>query len=659
MSPAESFSPGRGLGPEPARPMQFALALTAVLGLAVALYWPGLQGPFLFDDFATLPALGSQGGVHDLRSLLVYLTGGTAGEAGRPLSLLSFLVDDNGWPSSPASFKRTNLALHMVNGLLLAWLIHAIAEARGEPRPERIALFAMAAWLLHPLLVSTTLYVVQRMAMLAATFVLLGLLLYVKGRVAWAHARGRAHALLASATVVCPLLAVLAKENGALLPLLCLVLEATVLARLRPRPGAVWYGVFQVLPVTLMVAVVFWQWPAIVQGYELRPFDLRERLLTQAVVLTSYLYQLVIPYPMPGGLFRDDFTLSTGLTSPWWTLPCVVAVAALAVLALFLRRRQPWLACGLSFFFAAHLVESSVIPLELYFEHRNYLPAALLFVAPVVAVLRPGAGSRVRRLALGGWLAMACLGTWQQARLWGDDSLLLATWAHARPGSERAQRGLATQLEQRGQSDEALAVLAAARARQPQSVGLALHQAWLRCRLGALDDAAVRTLAGLLNGSGFDPRDFEVLGLVLETVSAGQCPGLAPPAADRLLQALDDNPASARAEVGWRLEHLRGELLLARGAPEAAAEAFARCQALLPDAEAGLQQVSLLAGRGHFALALEHLDRVDEALARPARGPLQRLRQWARDYPGESARLRRELEADLAGATHGAAPRGS
>ena len=110
-----------------------------------------------------------------------------------------------------------------------------------------------------------------------------------------------------------------------------------------------------------------------------RPWTLGERLLTEAHVLATYLDLLWLPQPFTTGLFNDAFPISHGLLSPTATLLGLILICALIASAWRLRRSHPAFACAILFFFAGHLMESSVIPLELYYEHRNYLPALLLF----------------------------------------------------------------------------------------------------------------------------------------------------------------------------------------------------------------------------------------------------------------------------------------
>ena len=161
------------------------LALIALLALAFIVYWPGRHGTFLFDDYSNLATLGAYGPIDRAWKVVAFVTSGFAGPTGRPLALATFLLDARNWPAAPEAFKLTNVALHLLNGALLAGLLAALGRALGVER-ERAATAAVLAaglWLLDPFWVSTTLYVVQRMAMLATTFVIAGLWAYAHGRV--------------------------------------------------------------------------------------------------------------------------------------------------------------------------------------------------------------------------------------------------------------------------------------------------------------------------------------------------------------------------------------------------------------------------------------------------------------------------------------------
>jgi len=171
-----------------------ALLFAGVLLAAYVVLSPALQGGFLFDDEPNLSDLGAYGGVVDWASFKAYVLSGFSGPTGRPLAMMSFLIDDYTWPSAPYAFKRTNLLLHLLNYAALVWASLNLGRLfrLSEQRAAWLAVLNASLWVLHPLLISTTFYVVQRMAMLAATFSFLALAAYLHGRRLWPERPRRA-----------------------------------------------------------------------------------------------------------------------------------------------------------------------------------------------------------------------------------------------------------------------------------------------------------------------------------------------------------------------------------------------------------------------------------------------------------------------------------
>src|SRR5690606_4345173 len=197
-------------------------------------------------------------------------------------------------------------------------------------------------------------------------------------------------------------LAGLSKANGFLLPLLLAALELSVLRGGRAAgQGQRWASRLLVwLPALLLLA---WLGGYALQtgldGTRGRAFTLEQRLLSQPRALLDYLRLLLVPGLDARGVFADGFVASRGLLAPWTTLPALLALCALAAAAWLARRRAAVFAAGAGFFLAGHVMESGVVMLEPYFEHRNYLPAMLLFWPLAWWAARPG---RLRRLLLAG-----------------------------------------------------------------------------------------------------------------------------------------------------------------------------------------------------------------------------------------------------------------
>ena len=201
--------------------------LVLLVSMTFMVYAIGFKGDFIFDDYPNLEPLGHYGVIDSWGKVDNFISSGFSGPTGRPISLATFLIDAQTWPTSPYSFKYTNLMIHLLNGVLLCWAIILLLRNYNykEQQTVWIALIASGMWLLHPYFVSTTLYVVQRMAQLATLFTLIGIIGYLKARLLLAYKPIQAYLYMAISIGLCTILATYSKENGALLPLLVLVLE--------------------------------------------------------------------------------------------------------------------------------------------------------------------------------------------------------------------------------------------------------------------------------------------------------------------------------------------------------------------------------------------------------------------------------------------------
>jgi uncharacterized protein (DUF302 family) len=318
-----------------------------------------------------------------------------------------------------------------------------------------VATATASLWVLMPLLAPASLLVVQRMTTLSATFMMLGLLGYLSAR-ATIHDRPKRALLgmsvsLAAGTV----LATLTKESGLLLPVYVLVLESTVLDRpgnVKARIWRTWQFIFLVSPLLLVLAnLASWiHYP----DYLLvrRDFNAWERVLTETRVLWIYLSKAIVGIPVQLGVYQYPPTVSRSLLDP------VTFLASLTWFALLLasiawRRRYPLFTVAVLWYLAGHLIESTVVGLELYFEHRNYVPIiGPLFGLCSFLVLH--LGPRRRRIAAVFVAVLAIINAWflySFANLSGDPSLAARYWANNYPASPRAVLRVATfQLAEEG-----------------------------------------------------------------------------------------------------------------------------------------------------------------------------------------------------------------
>ncbi|MDJ0860814.1 MAG: hypothetical protein QNJ82_01075 [Gammaproteobacteria bacterium] len=361
------------------------VTLLSGLGAAAFLYSAGLPGAFVYDDGAAIsqnPAV--QLDTLSTDALWAAIWSSESGPLKRPLSMLSFALNHYTSGLDPAAFKWVNICIHLLTAASLAFLAWQLMAApalacTNSGRRAWLAVVVALVWLLHPLHVSTVLYTVQRMTGLASLLMTWGLIAYVHGRSMQLRSGAGLGYLLTSVAVFLPA-AALSKETGLLLLPYILVVEC-FLFRLKVGDAAqrrrlyLFLGIAVAGPILLALAAVVLVPGWWMSGYDGREFTLLERVLTQPRILLWYLRMILLPNVREMGLHHDDIELSRDLLEPLVTLPALLIVTAMPVLALVLRKAKPILAFGLLWFTAGHALESTVLPLNMAHEHRNYLPA--------------------------------------------------------------------------------------------------------------------------------------------------------------------------------------------------------------------------------------------------------------------------------------------
>jgi hypothetical protein len=577
-----------------------ALALIAATVLA---YRPGLHGPFLLDDHASLVLLAED--ERGLGQWLERLRHAPEHVRQRVVANLSFMANQalaGAWTHHPPfPFKLGNLLLHLLCAAAAFALARRLALLAGAEARRALwtGLLTAGLFALHPLQLGTTLYVVQRMAQLSALFSLLAVLAYVRWRLELVRVGDVRNVVNLALVPLFALLAFLSKENGALVPLYLLAVELCFFrfpagafrvpgmpeaAPSRPSPAGgasgdapnraagaavrdggiagvsatdvrarfeMGFALLVAGPILLGLMALPFMWGRIAGGYLMRDFSLAERLLTQIHALWHYLGLILWPRADAMGLYRDDFPV---VAAPDATTLLLGAGLLLAlVLALVLRRRAPVAAFAVLWFLACHAMESSILALEMVFEHRNYLalfgPALALAFALCGRTRWPPLAAGVAVLVL----AVLAVQTHGRAQSWSSYERWLTHEAAQRPGSLRAHTDLVLFLANRARGEEALAEVAAMARNHPDSahptlVGLAL--ACWDLRPGPAPPELARLRAAHLGKDGY-----HLFGMVMERKGADRCAGLDWRDFAEIAAAAAANPAMRRhrtSEAAWR-----------------------------------------------------------------------------------------------------------
>lgn len=527
-------------------PKQKILWLLALLVVTWLVYRPALSGGFLLDDYPNLSKLQLINGELTIENLKNYLYASESGVLKRPVSVLSFLLDSQKWPADAYYFKKNNLILHVLNGALLLLLLWQVLQPMIRDADQRfvVVLVATSLWLLNPFMVSTIMYPIQRMSMLPVTFLLLGLLAYTSIRLKYdvlSATRQRWYLLLLLFGAVG--MAAFSKENGLLLLLLIPLFERMVCVRCMRLPAldqqGRWWLVW--LPVTVFFLAFLWQLLQLSEGYEYREFSVFERLLSQPLAITTYLTHLLLPTVMTEGVYTDGFIQVLHAENHWQLYLSWLVLIGLVVLTWLSRNKYPWVSFALAFYLIGHLLESSVIPLELYFEHRNYLPALFLFV-PIALLLQQLIVRKTWLMVVAVLLlAVFTVNTYFKAEIWGDDLLLHERTISQYPESNRAKLAGMQKYFAAQQGEQAMAVLTTG-LQQNNDLSLRIVDGILKCNQGIFAVADYAQLTAALQQHQFTKEMVASFDQLYRALLDGQCQyAISEQQVEQLLQVFADN----------------------------------------------------------------------------------------------------------------------
>lgn len=622
----------------------------AIIFLTFLVYLPGMFGGFLFDDYPNLGAMTKYGDLNDWENAKRFILSGFSGPTGRPIALASFWLTADSWPSNPMIFKCINIVLHLICGTLLFIVMRMILVAYGYRRNQAVwvSLLAASFWLLHPFLVSTTLYVVQRMTQLAMLFSLLGMIGYFYSREYINSKPLKAYIFMTLSLGISTLLATFSKENGALLPLLILVVEFCN-PNNKNKPIWQWRALCLGVPSIILVGIILKHIDFSGQILDRRNFTQLERLLSESRILCDYLIQIFIPRIEGYGLYQDGFLISKDLFSPVATFISFFIITLLIVLAIVIRRKQPLVSLAILFFFAGHLIESTIINLELYFEHRNYFPASFLFLPCALGIYNLKSFIKVKIvifLSISILTVLAVM-TLQRSNLWADSEKLKYYWAEKSPNSPRAQSFMAQQYMAQKSYGQANQVLINAINLRPDSGLLAFQLLLQKIAIGSVSHQDFTNLKNAIPGHHADIQAMAMMQQVV--LSVLDQPTLLNLYGNDLVSILDSliEPDSSYLKV----RNLKGlvyfskaQIFAAQQKPKEAYENYEKAFHIANDVADGIVMVTLLANAGYQRLALELLDQVEVAYRKQSDKGLKRERSY---YDNEIFALRNAIRADV------------
>ena len=442
--------------------------------LTCLIYSNTLSVPFYLDDFHNI---GENDAVkiNSLSGPILWRAITESPIITRPVANLSFALNYLTSGDSKQGFHIINILIHFLTGILLFFFLRKTISLAGPDVNmtscgPAIAFWSSLLWLVHPLQTQSVTYIVQRMNSMAAMFYLAALLLYVYGRTITSASCRR---MLLTGSCVMGLAALGSKEIAVTLPVIIFLYEWYFLQQLDmawlKRKLPVLFGIVAVVTLFVFLVMDFKPMAYILNSYHFRNFTLMERLLTEPRVMLFYISLLF--FPLPSRLSLDhDFLLSHTFFDPPTTVVAILFLAMLVWAAVRQARRRPLLSFSILWFILNLIVESSVLGLEIIFEHRLYLPSQFFFVPFVSLLFMRFPARQSKQLLLVVLTVLFCFWTYERNEVWADRVVFLTDVVNKAPMKSRPHSNLGEAFYELNRIDEAIPCLKTAILLDPTDV---------------------------------------------------------------------------------------------------------------------------------------------------------------------------------------------
>ncbi len=442
------------------------LSVCSIIFLCILIYSNSLNSPFAFDDSPNIennPYIR----ISELDFQKISDAGFKSISYNRPLANISFALNYYFGKYDVTGFHVVNIIIHIINGILV-YFFSLITIKQTSNIPDQnfphvrsasiqvMSLFAALIFIAHPVQTQSVTYIVQRMNSMAAMFFLLALILYINGRLS--RIKWKRWALFLGCFLSW-VMSLGCKETAGMLPFIILLYEWYFFQDLRlgwlKQNIKYFIGLFVVLIILVLIYLGKSPFDKILSSYAHRDFTMFERVLTQFRVVVFYISLLLFPHPSRLNLLHH-VTISHSFLNPATTLLSLLVIFGLGFLAILIARKQRLISFFILWFFINLIIESSVIGLEMVFEHRLYLPILgfILIVASMIFhLLKKQAWAITLAVIMILFLGSA---TYVRNKVWQDSVTLWSDVVSKNPKSYRAYHNMGVVLKEQGRHKEAI-----------------------------------------------------------------------------------------------------------------------------------------------------------------------------------------------------------
>lgn len=338
-----------------------------------SVYFNSLDVPFYLDDIGSIV---KNQYFDDATYVTLFYDYGL-----RYLGYMGFWINFEYFGLDVLPYHIVNVFIHMLAGVSIFFLTKELAKSMRVSSDEKylntMACLVALLFVLHPLQSQGVTYIVQRLTSQVAVFYIASLLFYLRAR-STSTLGPKLSFLFFS--VLFAVGAFFTKQNSFTLPLAILLCEWLVFSSLTKKKvfffiGVCLFGLISLVLFQSGVEHVFNELDGRLR--ETNQLSRIEYFLPQLPIVWTYIGKLFLPWPL-----QLEYDYHVDSFSAW--IIFVSGVAHLLVIfgAILLRAKYPLFTWGILFYYLAHAVESSIIPIsDFAFEHRTYLPNVGFFVA--------------------------------------------------------------------------------------------------------------------------------------------------------------------------------------------------------------------------------------------------------------------------------------
>ncbi len=339
-------------------------ALIAVLGFIV--YFNSLGGEFIWDDTALIKDNAYIKSWTKVVNIFTESIGsGASAEINfyRPLQIASYMADYSVWGLNVIGYHLTNILLHVLVALALYWLIFTLYHNNW------LSFWAAVLFVVHPVHVEAVAYMSGRADSLAALFILLSLIFYIRRGLS--NNRKDLIFMLLSC-----ILALLSKEYAVVIPGLLLLYSHIFKVKLRGKEFLFVLG-------SVLSYFLLSRWILNITNENISSkATLLQRLPGFFAAVAEYARILILPF----NLHMEYGSKLVSFSDPRAILGALFLCLLLSY-AFVKKKRGDLISYPLFWYFLLLLPVSNLYPLNAYMaEHWLYLPSMgfFLFMAAVV-----------------------------------------------------------------------------------------------------------------------------------------------------------------------------------------------------------------------------------------------------------------------------------